>query len=296
LEFFALGFETLWLCPLFCAWIEVILHSAKLSILVNGNFVGYFSCSRGVYQGDPLSPLLFCLAEEVLSRTLEMERVSNSLQPMSYCRGISLPTHILYADDVLRKNIRCLLRIFKDYSDTSGQLVNFDKNKLFAGAMTGTRRNMLAQLSGFSVGTIPFQYLGCPIFQGKPKRIHFQHIVDRIKVKLATWKEVLLSIMGRVQLVKSIIHGMLVYSFHIYRWPIRLLKMLDRWIKKFIWSGDIYTRKICTVSWKQVCLPWHSGGLDLSLKTLNALTFFRKDFFLSVSRTTDTSSPLFGPV
>jgi len=239
--------------------------------------VGYFSCSRGVRHGDPLSPLLFCLAEEVLSRTLEMERVCNSLQPMSYCRGISLPTHILYADDVFiccvgsRKNIRCLLRIFKNYSDTSGQLVNFDKSKLFAGAMTATRRNMLAQLSGFSVGTIPFQYLGCPIFQGKPKCIHFQHIVDQIKVKLATWKGVLLSIMGRVQLVKSIIHGMLVYSFHVYRWPIRLLKMLDRWIKIFIWSGDIYTRKICTVSWKQVCLPWHSGGLDLkSTRSINS--------------------------
>ena len=135
--------------------------------------------------------------------------------------------------------------------------------------MTATRRNMLAQLSGFSVGTIPFQYLGCPIFQGKPKCIHFQHIVDQIKVKLATWKGVLLSIMGRVQLVKSIIHGK--ESFHIYRWPIRLLKMLDRWIKKFIWSGDIYTRKICTVSWKQVCLPWHSGGLDLkSTRSINS--------------------------
>ena len=220
-------------------------------------------------QGDPLSPLLFCLAEEVLSRALELERISNNLQPISYCRGTCLPTHILYDDDVFiccvgsRKNIKCLLRIFKDYSDTSGQLVNFDKSKLFTGAMTPTRRNMLAQLSGFTLGSIPFQYLGWPIFLGKPKCIYFQPIVDRIKVKLATWKGVLLFIMGRVQLVKSIVHGMLVYSFHIYRWPIRLVKTLDRWIKKFVWSGDIYTRKICTVSWKQVCLPWESGGLDM---------------------------------
>ena len=64
---------------------------------------------------------------------------------------------------------------------------------------------------------------------------------------------------------------MLVYSFHIYRWPIRLLKTLDRWINFFIWSGDINTCKICTVSWKNVCLPWDSGGLDLkSTRSLNA--------------------------
>jgi len=231
--------------------------------------VGFFPCNRGVCQGDPLSPLLFCLAEEALSRALEMERCANALQPMSYCRGVSLPTHILYADDVFiccvgsKKNIRCLLKVFTAYSEISGQLVNFDKSKIFTGAMTVTRRNMLAQLSGFTVGNIPFQYLGCPIFQGRPKCIHFQYIVDRIKVKLSTWKGVLLSIMGRVQLVKSMVHGMLVYSFHIYRWPARLLTMLDRWINNFIWSGDINTRKICTVAWSKVCLPWDVGGLDL---------------------------------
>ena len=127
-----------------------------------------------------------------------------------------------------KKNIRCLLKVFTAYLEISWQLVNFDKSKIFTGAMMVARRNMLAQLSSFTVGTIPFQYLGCPIFQGRPKCIHFQYIVDRIKVKLATWKGVLLSIMERVQLVKSIVHGMLVYSFHIYRWPVHLLNMLDK--------------------------------------------------------------------
>jgi len=100
---------------------------------------------------------------------------------------------------------------------------------------------MLAQMSGFSVGTHPFQYLGCPIFQGKPKCIHFQPIGDRIKVKLATWKDVLLSIMGRVQLVKFIVHGMLFYSLRIYRWPVRLLHMLDRWIIFLFFGVVIFT-------------------------------------------------------
>jgi len=129
--------------------------------------------------------------------------------------------------------------------------------------MTATRTQMIAALLGFTVGTVPFIYLGCPIFQGKPKVAHFQMVSDKIKAKLATWKGSLLSIMGRVQLVKSIIHGMLVYSFHVYMWPKRLLRMLDTWLKNFIWSGDVMTRKVCTVSWNYLSRPWAEGGLDL---------------------------------
>jgi len=117
---------------------------------------------------------------------------------------------------------------------------------------------------GFTVRTVPFIYLGCPIFQGKPKVAHFQMIIDRIKTKLATWKGSLLSVMGRVQLVKYIIHETLVYFFHVYyMWPRRLLRMLDTWIKNFIWSGDVLTRKVCTVSWNCLSRPWAEGGLNL---------------------------------
>ena len=66
-----------------------------------------------------------------------------------------------------------------------------------------------------------------------------------------------------VSIVCLCIHGMLVYSFHIYLWPKRLLHQLDTWIKNFIWSGDINTHKVCTVSWKIMCRPWAAGGLDI---------------------------------
>jgi len=258
----------------FIDWILAILKSVWLSILVNGKAVGFFACSRGVRQGGPLSPLLFCLAEEVLSRALSDSVARGRLTPMSYCRGTTFPTHVLYADDImifctgLKKNIRELISIFNKYSAVSGQIVNNSKSRFFTGSMSVTRINMIANLLGFSVGTVPFLYLGCPIFQGKPKVIHFKSITDKIRKKLATWKGTILSIMGRVQLVKSIIHGMLVYSFHVYFWPRRLLRLLDSWLKKFIWSGDVLSKKVCTVSWSVMCRHWSEGGLDIKLTRL----------------------------
>jgi len=43
-------------------------------------------------------------------------------------------------------------------------------------------------LLGFSIGSLPFTYLGVSIFKGKPRSIYFQLVVDKVKLKHATWK------------------------------------------------------------------------------------------------------------
>lgn len=105
-------------------------------------------------------------------------------------------------------------------------------------------------------------YLGAPVFKGKPKRIHLQPITDRIKLKLASWKGVLLSSMGKVQFIKSVFHSMLIYSFHIYAWPKSLLNEINKWLRNFVWSGCVSVRKHSIVSWSKVCRPVEEGGLD----------------------------------
>jgi hypothetical protein len=63
------------------------------------------------------------------------------------------------------------------------------------------------------------------------------------------------------------------FCYAIYAWPVSLLKELEKWIRNFLWSGDIYTRKMVTVAWKKVCSDYVEGGLGIkSLICLNEAT------------------------
>jgi hypothetical protein len=260
----------------FCNWVYVILKSAFLSVSINGKSHGYFNCNRGVRQGDPLSPLLFCLAEEVLSRSISKLVTQGRLNLIKGTRNFNVPSHSFYADDLMifckgnLNGLRFLKELFNNYASESGQVINDSKSTIFSGSITQGRLTLITQLFNFKMGTLPFYYLGVPIFKGKPKSCFLQPIADRIKLKLAAWKASLLSIAVRVQLVKSVILSMLTYSISIYSWPVSLLKDLEKSIRNFIWSGDIEKRKLITTSWKKMCRPLSQGGLNVrSLISLN---------------------------
>jgi len=73
-------------------------------------------------------------------------------------------------------------------------------------------------------------------------------MIDKIKLKLASWKGTLLLVMGHLLLVKLVIQGLLLYSFKVYPWPMSFIKSIDYWICNFIWSGDIYHKKLVIVA------------------------------------------------
>ncbi|KAL6124822.1 hypothetical protein ACLB2K_077331 [Fragaria x ananassa] len=226
--------ETFGFHPTFTRYVEVILQSAYLSVNVNGKACGFFTCSRGVRQGDPLSPLLFCLAEEVLSRGLADLATRNKIKCFKAPGGVTLPTHVLFADDVMiftqgrSKYLSNLMSFMEEYAQNSGQVINTAKSQLFLGKSAIPRQMRITNILGINVSVFPFTYLGVPIFVGRPKSAFLLPIADRIKAKLSSGKGRLLSQAGRLQLIESVIQSQLLYSFQVYEWSQELLKKVQR--------------------------------------------------------------------
>ncbi|XP_058746815.1 uncharacterized protein LOC131619766 [Vicia villosa] len=266
-------------CDKFCNWIDTILNSAMLSIGINGKQAGFFKCSNGVRQGDPLSPLLFCLAEEVLSRGIALLVNNNHVNLIKASRNCSVPSHTLYADDIMifcrgdQKSINAIAALLTEYAAISGQVCNKDKSLIYAGGMSADRHRCLADILGFQMANPPFIYLGAPIFVGRPKPGYFSFIADKVKVKLAHWKSCLLSMAGRLQLITSVIHSMFLHCITIYNWPASLIKQISSWMRNFLWSGNMEQRKVLTVAWKDCCSSKKVGGLGIkALSNFNSVS------------------------
>ncbi|KAF1892478.1 hypothetical protein Lal_00010944 [Lupinus albus] len=172
--------------------VKVILHSTKLSININGEYVGFVHCLRGVRQEDHISPLLFSLAEDVFSRGISKLVVEGKLNPISGPSGLKTTSHVLYTDDILifckglKSNLLALKSLIHDYAHASGQHVNLAKCKFYTCRGAARRIQNLSEILGFTAGSLPFNYLGVPLFKGKSRRMHLQPIAHKIIAKLAT--------------------------------------------------------------------------------------------------------------
>ncbi|XP_057811557.1 uncharacterized protein LOC131025787 [Salvia miltiorrhiza] len=189
---------------------------------------------------------------------------------MKWSRGSSFPTHLLYADDILvfcpanERNAQTIINILDYYGKISGQSFNPEKSQIFFSNKVPTfLRHSITRTLPFSVGNLPFIYLGVPIFKGKVRAAHLRSIHDKILNKFSRWKGLKLSMAGRLCLVKSVIQSSLTHSMMVYRWPRQLLHELDSKCRNFIWTGDTCKKPSCTVAWNRVCSIKTEGGLGV---------------------------------
>jgi len=86
-----LGFHPTWI-----NWIRICISTTSFSVLLNGSPFSLFSPSRGLRQDDPLSPFLFIIGSEVISRLLY-----SNLRGFKIARSCAPLNHLLFADDLV---------------------------------------------------------------------------------------------------------------------------------------------------------------------------------------------------
>ena len=144
------------------------LSSISYAILVNGNAKGRVKASRGLRQGDPLSPFLFTIVADVLSRMMLKAKERSVLEGFKVGRNRIRVSH-QFADDTIffanscAEELQTLKSLLLVFGQISGLKVNLDKSNLFGINLDQNHLSRLALLLDCKASDWPILYLGLPL-------------------------------------------------------------------------------------------------------------------------------------
>ena len=163
------------------------VHTASYSILINGEPKGYITLSRGINQGDPLSPYLFLLCVDGLSSLIKKTAESQQLRGILSCTNGVCISYLLFVDDsfifcqATMEEGQRLLEILGQYEATSRQAINRQKASIFFSRNTSQAiKTYIQGLFGAQIMEDCESYLGLPMVGGKSKVNTFKDLQERI--------------------------------------------------------------------------------------------------------------------
>eukprot|EP00253_Pinus_taeda_P001588 PITA_01588 len=259
----AFGFNATW-----TRWIMNLINSPSFSVLLNGSPSPPFQPTRGIRQWDPLSPFLFVLMAEGLSRLLKSAVSSHALKGISL-HGRAPQTHQQFVDDTMLfghpsvKEASAFNSLLSLFSEASGTSINAAKSQLFFfNTPPSTQRN-IARVLGFTISHLPSKYLGAPLSDSVIKQVSWRSLPDKLDSKLSSWTFRALNLAGRLVLIKSVVQAMPLYLFSILVAPKGVLKAICNLQRNFLWGSTSLNRKWALVKWTEVCKTKLEGGLGL---------------------------------
>ncbi|KAL4295344.1 hypothetical protein GQ457_12G013630 [Hibiscus cannabinus] len=252
-------------------WIDIVMKcvtTVSYAIRVNGCISGTFRPTRGLRQGDPLSPYLFLFCTQGLSALLLKEQAQGKIVGVRASQRGPRVNHLLYADDCIlfiknsEREAQRLQEVLGIYEASSGQKVNVDKSSIFFSKGTSVAskariQEILLMREELSMDN----YLGLPLLVGKNKTDTLGFIPRRVDKRVLGWTKNLLSFGGRETLLKAVAQALPAYAMQVFLLPDCILDPIITTMRRYWWSGKAKERGWAHVAWKKLCTPKGEGGM-----------------------------------
>ena len=267
------GFSMEWI-----TWIMACVKSVKYSVKFNGKLLESFSPSRGLRQGDPLSPFLFLFIADALSSLLSKSVHEGELKGVSICRGAPVISYLLFADDTMllfeasSPQATIVKGLLNTYARATGQLINPEKcSILFSDNCPEAVAEEMKGILEVTQQVFEPKYLGLPVPEGRVHKGQFETVQDRLRKRLVDWSEQYVSVGNKEILIKAVAQAIPTYVMSIFCLPVSVCDDLTRLMRQYWWGVENGKRKMAWLSWEKMTLPkdmgaWGSGTCAPSTK------------------------------
>ena len=152
----------------------------------------------------------------------------------------------------------------------SGMKINYDKSEMIPMNLEDYEEKCMQETLGCPVGAFPIKYLGIPLHYEKLRREDVQPMIDKIVRRIAGWRGKLLSLAGRIVLIKTCLASIPVYLMSFFKFPKWALDIINSHMANCLWDDYEGHGKIHLVNWKLMNMCKEDGGLGIpDLKFFN---------------------------
>jgi hypothetical protein len=219
----------------------------------------FFRTYQGLRQGDPMSPILFNLAVEVLAtlmRKAVQQKKVKGLMTHLILEGIS---HVQYADDTILMiegndnlviNMKFILYCFEWIS---GLKINYHKSEAYLFGWEEEDKRRIVNMLNYELGELPMRYLGIPVSDSKLGKGAFRVMPEKMSKRILPWKSKHMSSGARMILSNSSLTNLLTFTMGFYLLPFGTHREMDNIRAKFFWKGVEDNFKYHMMKWDAVC-------------------------------------------
>lgn len=245
----------------FTKWIMACVTSVKFTIHINSKYSRTFDGGKGLRQRDPLSPLLFVICMEYLSRLMK-----GLGQKSDFELG---PTHLVFADDLIMfckaylAYLQHTMYTWHEFQECVGLKANLKKSQMVFGGCSHELQNKCMKIIEVQESTFPLKYLGVPIIASRLTKIEYRGLVEKITATVKIWALRSPSFAGRAVSINNVIFGMFNYWASIFILPAKVVVRIKQLCKNYLWSRTNQFKRVPHISWQHTCFPKAKGGLGL---------------------------------
>jgi hypothetical protein len=173
----------------------VCIQSNKYKVRYNDQETEGFVPTRGLRQGDLLSPYLFLICAKGLSSALAHEEEVHGIEGVRVGRNAPLVSHLLFVDYslILMKasmiNATSLIQVLFQYCASSGQMVSeAECNIFFSPNINVEVKAKTCEELNIMTEAISDKYLGLPTMVELDRSKSVGYLLERIIERLNGWK------------------------------------------------------------------------------------------------------------
>ncbi|XP_026435978.1 uncharacterized protein LOC113333788 [Papaver somniferum] len=246
------------------------INTVSYSVLVNGSPGEIFIPTRGIRQGDCLSPYIFILCMETLSQLLLKGQNDNLIQGFKLRKNSPSISYLFLADDCMLFSkasltySRNLMKIIDSFAKASGQAINFEKSDFFtSNKMHHKHVKLLGRTLGIKFLSSSEKYLRTPLFVNRNKTKSFQFLINKFYSRLSNCMKTNLNVSGRTVVTKHVLSSLAVYHMSCFPFPKKIITEIDSIQKTFWWSKKDPRRAAYYKSWGDIGKSKLNGGLGI---------------------------------